>query len=87
MKIVFTVHAIYDTFAKVESFGWKITEKRVKDTVKHPKWTGVTKTGEETAMSLVDEKHILRVIFRRERDIIVVVTFHIARRGKYGSQL
>ncbi len=87
MKIVYTKHALEDTFAKLKRFGWMITQKQIKDTIKKPKWRGVTKKGEETAMSLVDEKHILRVIFSRGKGIIKVITFHIARRGKYGSTL
>ena len=38
-------------------------------------------------MSVIDKKHILRVIFKREGDIIKVITVHIARRGKYESTL
>ena len=47
----------------------------------------VSKHGEETAMDLVDEKHILRVVFNRKDDIIKIITLHIARRGKYESTL
>lgn len=87
MKIVYTKHALEDTFAKLKGFGWIISQRQIKNTIEKPKWRGKTHKNQETAMSLVDEKHILRVIFRREEGIIKVITFHIARRGKYGSTL
>ena len=87
MKFVFTKHAIKDKLPELERFGWKITKTKVKRIIKNPRWHGVSKHGEETAMDLVDAKHILRVVFDRKDDIIKVITLHIARRGKYESTL
>lgn len=87
MKFIYTKHAIRDKFPELKRLGWKITKNRVESTVRNPKWRGVSKHGEETAMNLVDDKHILRVVFNREGDIIKIITFHIARRGKYESTL
>lgn len=38
-------------------------------------------------MDLMDERHILRIVLDKKSDIIKVITFHIARRGKYESTL
>ena len=84
MKFVFTKHAEKDKLPAIKRFGWNVTKAKVKKTVLKPRWRGISKSGEKTAMSLVDTKHILRVIFRKEDAII---TLHIARRGKYGSTL
>ena len=73
MKFIYTKHAIRDKFPALKRLGWKVTKSRVESTVKHPKWHGVSKHGDETAMSLVDDKHILRVVFNREDDIINIL--------------
>lgn len=86
MKIVFTKHAL-EKFAELERLGWIITKNKVKQTIQKPKWKGKSHFGQKTAMSLVDQKHILRVIIDKEDDIIKVITFHIARRGKYESTI
>ena len=87
MKIVFTEHAL-EKFAELKRLGWKLTKAKIRETIKSPKWRGTSRYGQETAMSLVDDKHIIRVVFDREDDIIIkVITFHIARRGTYESTL
>ena len=86
VKFIFTNHAI-EKFSVIENLGWHLTKARIKNTIQQPKWTGVTKQNQTTAMQLVDENHIVRVVFRQEDDTITVITFHIARRGKYESTL
>ena len=85
MKIVFTKHVIDKKIPLIRSLGWNITEFKIGQIIKKLKWKGKTKYGQSTAMSLVDERHILRVIFEIESDIIRVITVHIARRGTYES--
>ena len=58
MKFVFTKHAI-EKFIELEMLGWVITKDKVKRTIKKPRWHGVSRHGQETAMSLVDTKHIV----------------------------
>lgn len=86
MKVVFTKHAL-EKFTILRKFGWKITRTKVKSTILKPKWSGVSRFGQKTAMTLVDKNHILRVILNQESDTMNVVTFHIARRGTYESTL
>lgn len=86
MKIVYTKHA-EEKFLALKKAGWYITKIKVKEITKNPDWTGTTRYDQETALGLVDEKHILRIVLRRENVIIRVITFHIARKGKYESTL
>lgn len=86
MKFIFTKHAI-EKFNELERLGWKVTKTKIKKTILKPRWQGVSRHGQKTAMSLVDRKHIIRIVFNRENDIIKVITFHIARRGTYESTL
>lgn len=97
MKIVYTKHAL-EKFNALKEQGWIITKNKIRHIIKNPKWRGVTKYNQETAIGLADDKHILRIVldkqslpFSREKgrkgDIIKVITFHIGRRGKYESTL
>jgi len=65
MKFVFTKHALQDKLPELERLGWRITKTQVKNIIKKPRWYGTSKHGQETAMDLVDSKHILRVVFDR----------------------
>jgi len=87
MKVIYTKHALEEKLLELERHGWKVTKTKIRSIIERPKWKGVSKHGQEAAMDLLDEKHILRVIFRRENGIIIVITFHMARRGKYESTL
>ena len=85
MKIIVTLHVLEDKIPRLKVLGWNVTQIKIKQTIIKPKWRGITRFGQETAMSLLDEGHILRVIFEREGDIIRVITIHPARRGTYES--
>ena len=86
MKIVYTKHA-EEKFSEVAKHGFPITKRKIRQVIKNPKWRGSTRYDQETALGLVDEKHILRIVLDRKDDIIKVITFHIGRRGKYESTL
>ena len=86
MKYIFTLHSL-QKFAVLRRLGWDLSKSKVRQTVKTPRWRGKTKFGQETAMSLLDKDHILRVILNREESIINIITFHPARRGTYESAL
>ena len=86
MTIAYTKHAI-EKFEFLKRFDWDITKTNIRQTIEHPRWRGVPRFGQATTMSLLDSKHILRVIFDRDNDILRVITFHPARRGTYESTL
>lgn len=85
MKIVFTQHVLNDSIPKFRLLGWNITKDKIRQTIRKPKWIGITKYSQPAAMSLIDSKHILRVVFKEEGDIINVITVYIGRRGRYES--
>ena len=37
------------------------------------------------AQGELDAKHVLRVVFKKEHEVIVVITFYPARKDKYGK--
>lgn len=61
MRFIFTKHAI-EKFTELKILGWKITKTKIRGTIRKPRWNGTSRHGQETAMSLVDAKHIIRVI-------------------------
>ena len=85
MKIFFTRHVLEDSIPRFKLLGWKITKAKIRQTITKPKWTGISRFGQPAVMSLMDDKHILRVIFEEKDGIIRVITAYIARRGTYES--
>ena len=86
MKIVYTKHA-QEKILALRKESWFITKEKIKQTIKSPKWKGSTRYDQETAIGLVNDRHIIRIVLDRKGDIIKVITFHIGRRGRYESTL
>ncbi|MBA3724465.1 MAG: hypothetical protein H0W89_06315 [Candidatus Levybacteria bacterium] len=85
-NIIYTKHVL-EKMSLLKQLGWVITKSKIKKTIVKPTWSGVSKHGEFTAMDMMKDTHILRVIFNREGDKIKVITVHVARRGRYESTL
>ncbi len=86
MKILYTKHAL-EKFVALKEKGWIVTKTKIRQIIKSPRWKGTTKYNQETAMDLMDDGHILRIVLVKQGGIIKVITFHIGRRGKYESTL
>lgn len=84
MKIVFTKHALRKKEV-LEELGWKISLEIIEKTIKTPDLQGKTKTNQKTALLYLDHAHILRIVYEIRSGIIIVITFHISRKGRYGS--
>lgn len=85
MKIEFSWHVLEEKTPLLKNLNWNITKAKIRQTIRKPKWRGVTEEGQPTAMSLVGKNYILRVVYKKEDDIISIITVHIARRGRYES--
>ena len=85
VKIVLSEHVMEKKIPILRALGWKIDEIKIKDTVTNPKWKGTSPYNQPTAMSLINENYILRVVFNENDDIIFVVTVVVTRRGRYES--
>ena len=82
MRFYFTKHA-KEKFSKVKRAGFPLTKNQVKDTVQNP--VRVENKPDDTfiATKILDSAYILRVVYREEDDIIVIITFYPARRKDY----
>jgi len=81
MAIRFTHHALgkIDLLAR---HGFKVSLDEVVETVEKPDF--IEEESEPyIAQRRVDERHVLRVVFRREGDDIVIITFYPGRRERY----
>jgi hypothetical protein len=85
VRIILSQHVINKKIPLIKSLGWNITNLKIKKILTTPKWKGTTSYNQSTVMGLLDKNHILRIVFRRDDDIIFVITVHVARRGTYES--
>ena len=83
--IRFTKHA-REKFTVLDRHGFKVTEQQVIDTVRAPdriepglRWV--------IAQKRISESHVLRVVYSRQDDEIIIITFYPGRRSRYESQL
>ncbi len=83
MKIIYTKHA-QKKFKDLQLFGIFITKARILNTIKKPKYRS-SDNGNSIVSAGLDKSHNLRVVYYQERDDIIVVTFYIYRKGRYGE--
>lgn len=86
MKFVFTKHASQDKFAmlKKHKFQTKVTQQLIEEIIVNPEHEdGESDMPNIIVSGSIDRKHILRVVYRKEFDIIRVITFYPAEKGRY----
>ena len=82
MRIRFTSHA-KDKFLILERHGFYVSEDMVKDVVLNPDKVEKGKKGRMVAQKVIDDEHVLRVVYEIENDEILIVTFYPGRRKRY----
>lgn len=83
MKIIYTKHAI-KKFSDLLIFGIKVTKSQISNAINNPKYDSKD-NGNKIAGCDFDNKHNLRVIYKIEKHAIIVITFYIYRKGRYGE--
>ena len=86
MKVVFTSHARQKILI-LRRHNCTISEEEVKKTIEDPDSLKEGMNNRMIAQRAVDEEHLLRVIYEKRGDDIVIVTFYPARRERYENQL
>lgn len=82
MIISYTKHAeIKLKQSDIKKF--KINKKTIKNIILHPRIRSKTKYGDNAAILALDGLHDLRIIYAIIEDGIKVITFHVARKGRY----
>lgn len=83
MKIIYTKHA-EEKFILFKVRGVKITKSQIDKTVELPENVDFTSDKPKTIVSRnLNKKHVLRVVYLRNNDIIKIITFYPAEKGRY----
>jgi len=83
VKIILTKHAL-KKFSDLKIFGIIVSKSQVKNAIINPKYN-LPDNGNQISSSTFDEKHNLRVVHKELKGDIIVITFYICRRGRYGE--
>jgi hypothetical protein len=81
MAIRFTHHARWK-FAMLARHGFSVTEEQVIQTLQTPDRLEMDRVP-YIAQRVLNDRHVLRVVFRKEGDDDVVITFYPGRRDRY----
>lgn len=82
MAIRYTQHARYK-FQILAQHGFPVTEQQVVDVLRRPDVV-IPQSGDRyIAQKRLGERHVLRVIYRKEDEDLVVITFYPGRRERY----
>lgn len=83
MRYRFTKHA-NEKLRLIRKTEFKISKKIIQNTFHNPLRVEDRYDGTFIASSLIDNLHILRVVYKRKDGIIVIITFYPGRRKSYG---
>ncbi|OGY22855.1 MAG: hypothetical protein A2Y57_02875 [Candidatus Woykebacteria bacterium RBG_13_40_7b] len=84
MKVVFSQHAKKDKFFILAKHKFNLNESDVIRVIENPEHEDRESNFPNIIASRgFDEKHVLRVVYRREDDIIKIITFYPAEKGRY----
>ncbi len=82
MKFVYTKHAEGKLRRKdIKTF--KINKKLIETTLSKSKHKGRTKYGEFAELVALPGRHVLRIIYDIIGSEVKIITFHIAKKGRY----
>lgn len=81
--IKYTKHA-KKKFFDLSELGVKVSKSLIAKIIKDPLSVDTKLDAPKIIVSGdLDKRHILRIVYRKEDDIIVVITFYPARKGRY----
>ena len=80
--IYFTRHA-KDKFKILKQHKFKITKNQVIETVNNPDLIDYSRRPLFIAQRKINSTHVLRVIYKKENDAEIIITFYPARRKHY----
>ena len=84
MRIVFTKHASVDKFAMLKKHKFNVDKETIKNVIENPEDEDKESDFPKIIVSKsIDERHVLRVVYKKKGDIITVITFYPAVKGRY----
>lgn len=85
MKVIYTKHA-EEKLTRADIRKFKITKKLLEDIVTKSERKNKSKYGEFAENRDISDRHIVRVIYDIIDQDIKIITFHIARKGRYENE-
>jgi len=83
--IIFTKHA-KDKFEILKRHKFYISEKQVLETIEKPDLIDYTRAPILIAQRKFDKKHVLRVVYKKESQVIKIITFYPGRKEQYAKK-
>lgn len=83
MRVRFTTHA-KEKIQLIQKYHFNVSEQTVISTIHTPIKSEIRSDGTIIVSSLLDLHHVLRVVYKKENDIIIVITCYPGRRKAYG---
>ncbi len=84
MKIVYTKHAAIDKFKILKKHKYKVDKNFIEKVIKDPDHEDRESDKPKIiASAAIDQTHVLRVVYKQEGDIITIITFYPAEKGRY----
>ena len=80
--IRFTAHA-QQKLELIGAVGFSADQRTVEEIIRHPHSLDHGRSGRLIAQGLLDETHVLRVVYEEGSDHIAVVTLYPGRRSRY----
>jgi len=81
MEYRFTKHA-FEKISLMKKYGFSVDQEKIILTIEKPV-KKETKGGNFIATSILDKTHVLRVVYRQEDDIIIIITIYPGRIKSY----
>lgn len=85
-EVIYTKHAI-DKFRTRESKQFKITKKSVEEVVLRATYRQELPTGVIRAVGKLKQNYSLVVVYKRLNEMVKIVTFFPAEKGRYESKV
>lgn len=82
MKVIYTKHA-EDKLKRPDVKKFKINKGKIEEILKNPEYSSRTQYNDYAAISALDKTHDLRIIYDIIDNDRKVITFHVARKGRY----
>ncbi len=84
LRVKYSLHILKDKLPLFNKQGFNIPLMQIEKTIKNPEHTDKESDKPKTIVSgEYDERHILRVVYKVEDDIIKAITIYLAEKGRY----
>lgn len=82
LPIRYTQHAL-EKFQILKRYNFPVTQTQVEEVIRSPESTATQTGGRYVVQRSISTRHVLRVVYRKAADAIVVITFYPGRRSRY----